>query len=79
MIYPEDGELAILSSDGVAFLDMGGLEVVSKLVLYYLHERGWNLTSWGVLSKHGEKQAKTKETRWYVNFWMKPRSRISNS
>jgi uncharacterized membrane protein len=26
---------------------IGGLEIVSKLVIYYLHERLWNRISWG--------------------------------
>lgn len=28
-------------------LEVGALEVVCKLILYYLHERGWNLIRWG--------------------------------
>ena len=26
---------------------IAGIEVVTKLVLYYAHERGWNKISWG--------------------------------
>lgn len=28
-------------------LSIGGVEVVTKMVLYYLHERFWNRVSWG--------------------------------
>ena len=27
------------------------LEVITKTVLYYLHERGWNRINWGTISK----------------------------
>ena len=28
-------------------LSIGGVEVITKMVLYYLHERLWNRVSWG--------------------------------
>lgn len=28
-------------------LGIGGVEVVAKILFYYLHERAWNLVSWG--------------------------------
>ena len=28
-------------------LEVGALELVCKLILYYFHERGWNLIRWG--------------------------------
>lgn len=28
-------------------LGIGGIEVFTKIVLYYFHERAWNLASWG--------------------------------
>ena len=28
-------------------LEVGAMEVVCKLILYYLHERGWNFIRWG--------------------------------
>lgn len=28
-------------------ISIGGLEVITKLVLYYFHERGWSKISWG--------------------------------
>ena len=27
------------------------LEIITKTVLYYLHERGWNKINWGTLNK----------------------------
>lgn len=32
-------------------LEIGALEVVLKLLFYYLHERGWNMISWGYQKK----------------------------
>ena len=26
---------------------IASLEVITKMILYYAHERGWNLISWG--------------------------------
>ncbi|MBI3075068.1 MAG: DUF2061 domain-containing protein [Parcubacteria group bacterium] len=28
-------------------LGIGGIEVFTKIVLYYFHERAWNFVSWG--------------------------------
>ena len=28
-------------------LSIGGVEIVTKMILYYLHERLWNRVSWG--------------------------------
>lgn len=28
-------------------LGIGGVEVVAKILFYYLHERAWNFVSWG--------------------------------
>ena len=32
----------LFTSDGVIAASIAGLEVVTKLILYYLHERGWS-------------------------------------
>ena len=32
-------------------LEVGALEVVLKLLLYYLHERGWSYVPWGIKAK----------------------------
>jgi len=37
----------LLTGQLVLALEVGGLEAVAKLVLYYLHERGWSWISWG--------------------------------
>ena len=31
----------------VLALSVGAVEVIAKIILYYLHERGWNRLSWG--------------------------------
>ena len=37
----------IFTSDQVIAASIAGLEVVTKLVLYYVHERGWSSLDWG--------------------------------
>ena len=37
----------IFTSDQVIAASIAGLEVVTKLVLYYVHERGWSSLEWG--------------------------------
>jgi adenylylsulfate kinase len=32
-------------------LEVGALELVCKLILYYFHERGWSLIHWGYRQK----------------------------
>jgi len=41
----------ILSGKLILSMEVGVLEVTSKVLLYYLHERGWEKLSWGQL-KH---------------------------
>ena len=42
-------ELGISSSEAVALAGtVAALEVVTKMVLYYLHERGWSSLDWGL-------------------------------
>jgi len=40
LVFLFTGELALAAG-------IGALDVVSKLIFYYAHERGWNLISWG--------------------------------
>jgi uncharacterized membrane protein len=40
IVYMMTGDLALMSTVGV-------LDTVSKLALYYLHERGWERVEWG--------------------------------
>ena len=37
----------LFTSDEVIAASIAGFEVVTKLVLYYLHERGWSSFEWG--------------------------------
>ena len=37
----------LFTSDGVIAASIAGLEVVTKLILYYVHERGWSSLEWG--------------------------------
>ncbi|MAU85430.1 MAG: hypothetical protein CMA21_02330 [Euryarchaeota archaeon] len=37
----------LFTSDEVIAASIAGLEVVTKLVLYYIHERGWTSVKWG--------------------------------
>lgn len=44
----------------IVALEVGFLEVVAKLLLFFLHERAWNLISWGKIpvmesEKNGER------------------------
>ena len=37
----------LFTSDGVIAASIARLEVVTKLILYYVHERGWSSLEWG--------------------------------
>ncbi len=37
----------ILTGSLTLSLGIGGIEVFTKIILYYLHERAWNFVSWG--------------------------------
>lgn len=40
--------IAYLVTDGVnEALTIGGIELISKMVLYFFHERTWNTIRWG--------------------------------
>ena len=38
-----------ISGEVVLALEVGAVEVVAKLLLYYLHERAWISMSWGMV------------------------------
>ena len=41
-------DLGIDSSEAFALAGtVAGLEVITKMILYYLHERGWSSLEWG--------------------------------
>lgn len=35
---------------------IGSIELVTKMILYYFHERAWNKSSFGILKKEPEYQ-----------------------
>ena len=37
----------LFTSDEVIAASIAGLEVVTMLILYYVHERGWSSFEWG--------------------------------
>ena len=41
----------LVSGDITIGAAIGGLEIVTKMVLYYFHERVWYLFEWGVKDK----------------------------
>lgn len=41
----------LVSGDITIGAAIGGLEIVTKMVLYYFHERVWYLFKWGVKDK----------------------------
>jgi uncharacterized membrane protein len=38
----------ILSGDIIVGMTIGGIEVITKMILYYLHERVWYRSDWGI-------------------------------
>lgn len=41
----------LFTGDFTLALEVGALEVILKLLLYYLHERGWSYIPWGLKQK----------------------------
>jgi len=37
----------VFTGEWTISLGIGVLEVIAKFILYYAHERGWNLVKWG--------------------------------
>jgi len=48
----------ILSGKIAIALSIGGVEIFSKITLYYLHERLWNSLKWGRMSVKIRKKAR---------------------
>lgn len=42
----------LITKEPVAAASIASIEVVTKMFLYYMHERGWNLVSWGRVGKN---------------------------
>ena len=41
----------LFTGDFTLALEVGALEVILKLLLYYVHERGWSYITWGLKQK----------------------------
>lgn len=41
----------LFTGDFTLALEIGALEVILKLLLYYFHERGWSYIPWGLKQK----------------------------
>ena len=39
----------LVSGDPMIGLKVGGLELITKMALYYFHERAWYASNWGVI------------------------------
>ena len=37
----------LITHEAVTAASIAGFEVLTKTILYYMHERGWNNISWG--------------------------------
>lgn len=49
----------LISGDPTVGLSIGGLELLTKTILYYFHERAWYRSDWGVNRKEkNEKKIK---------------------
>ena len=42
----------LVSGDAMIGLKVGALELVTKMILYYFHERVWYSSNWGVIKKN---------------------------
>lgn len=50
----------LISGDAMVGLQIGLLEVISKMVLYYFHERAWYRVDYGIENRKDESSAKAK-------------------
>ncbi|MDB4335917.1 DUF2061 domain-containing protein [bacterium] len=41
----------LVSGDITIGVAIGGLEIITKMILYYFHERAWYMFKWGVKDK----------------------------
>jgi len=44
------GLVYLFSGEVILALEVGSLEVVAKLLLFFFHERAWSMISWGKVS-----------------------------
>ena len=38
----------IISGDPMIGMSIGAVEIITKMILYYIHERAWYLSKWGI-------------------------------
>ena len=43
----------LLTGSWMVGFSIASIEVVTKMVLYYLHERGWSMSDWGLEDVEG--------------------------
>ena len=46
----------VVSGNPVTGLKIGGVEVVSKMILYFIHERVWYKSQFGIFNKKSKKK-----------------------
>lgn len=46
--------VVIFTGEILLALEIGLVEVISKLILYYVHERFWDRVSWGKIAAGGK-------------------------
>ncbi len=44
----------LFSGDAAFALSVGGVEIIAKLLIFFLHDRAWNLSSWGIKKPESE-------------------------
>ena len=49
----------VVSGNPITGLKIGGVEVFSKMILYFIHERLWYKSAFGILNKKISKKDKT--------------------
>ena len=52
----------IISGNPMTGVKIGGLEVVTKMVLYFIHERVWFKVNYGLPHRHPEEKKQHSET-----------------
>lgn len=53
----------VISGNPMVGLKVGGAEVVTKMILYYLHERGWYKIDYGIKQRRKLKEQQSQEVK----------------
>lgn len=53
----------LVSGDPMVGLQIGVVEVLTKMILYYFHERAWYQIDFGIRSRQKEKKSQKKEAQ----------------